>query len=136
MDSRYAAEKWIRNNIPAGAMIEVQGVQERYLPHILSEYHVVVKGAANEQRGPESTSEDVSAELVSQRNPDFILLGSLGNRADPENWHGERLLTYRKKLFGGELGYKVIARFETPSWLPSPRLTGTRPTFVLFGKSL
>jgi hypothetical protein len=135
MDSRYDVSKWMQENLKNGDTIEAQGILPRYLPHIPAGIKMVVTGGSEGPRGVEPISEEISIEALKKRNPDYILLGSLGNRSDPEKWKGERLILYREKLLNGDLGYAVLRRFETPSWVSRPRLTGMRPAFVLFGKA-
>lgn len=139
-DCRYQAEAWIKANIPAGATIETQVALERYLPHISGDYNISIKGQIMEQnpvvltiRGP--NLEELTAEALKERHPQYILLGSLGVAYDPENWQEPSLIKYRDALLGGKLGYRVIAKFETPHFVPYRQLAGTRPSFILLAKS-
>lgn len=133
-DSRYEAEAWIKAHIPPGATIESQLVPENYLPHISRDYKVSVKGLSGELNEI-PLPQEVSAEALGKRDPEYILLGSLGNAYDPENWQDGSLIEYRDSLLSGKLGYKVLAIFETPHFISYRQLTGTRPKLVLLAKS-
>lgn len=135
-DSRYQAESWIRSHIPIGSTIESQVALARYLPRISADYKITMIGQdkAHNEFGGEPLVESFTAEALANRNPHYILLGSLGDAYDPENWKDSRLISYREALLAGHLGYVLLKRFDTPHFIPYRQLTGTRPTFVLLGR--
>jgi hypothetical protein len=130
-DSRYQAESWIKANLPPGSRIESQVSHERLLPHISKEYKITLRGQS--EMGP--LPEELSAEALRKRDPQYILLGSLGFSHDPENWQDAKLTAYRDALLSGQLGYIVLAKFETPHFIPYRQLIGTRPAFILLAKA-
>jgi len=130
-DSRYQTEKWIMANIPSGSTIESQVSHERLLPHLSGAYLVYLKG---QDEGGRPIPADLSSEALRKRSPQYLLLGSFGFSGDPENWQDDQSIKYRSDLIGGKLGYKQLAKFETPYFLGSRLIVGTRPTFVLFGR--
>ncbi|MDJ0711384.1 MAG: glycosyltransferase family 39 protein [Woeseiaceae bacterium] len=134
-DSRYAMEDWIRDNLEPGSRIETQ-VQHRYLPHLVDDYAIDLVGNALDVITYDTIASELKPEALARRNPPYILvLENLGVTGDPARQRpaGRR---YFDKLLDGELGYDVLARFETPSLLDYRQVTaGTRPTSVLLGRA-
>ena len=130
-DSRYAMEAWIRENVPRGAIIESQ-VRERMLPYLSSDYDVRVAGNSENTITMAEVGDELTAGALAARNPDYVLvLRDLGVTGDPAGWDDPSLVRYFEMLMDGQLGYRTVAEFRTPSALPFRQIPGTSPTSIL-----
>lgn len=134
-DSRYEIERWIRANVPAGARIESQ-IQQRYLPRLADSYRLEIVGNSMDIVTYDVVSADLTADALRQRAPDYVLvLHGVGVTGDPTTMRGEAPGEYFAALLGGELGYRIVADFETPSLLPYKQVTsGTHPRSILLAR--
>jgi hypothetical protein len=131
-DSRYEAERFIRENIPAGTVIESH-ILEKFLPRISKDYSISVKGWNDKN---ELVPEELKENALSERNPDYIIvLKELGISGDPETESNHDVKNFYKSLFDGMLGYRVLKAFKTPHFISHPHIKGTRPTVYIFSKS-
>lgn len=135
-DSRYAMESWLRTNIAAGSSVESQ-VQPRYLPHIADSYEVTTAANAFSAIDYELLANELTAEGLGNRNPDYVLvLKGVHLTGDPDKQDNPALHKYYADLLDGRLGYEVIARFETPRYLPLRQITaGIQPESILLGRA-
>lgn len=127
-DSRYDAERWLVENVPPSATIEVYQ-RRTYLPRFSGPWRV--------RKIP---FEELTTEKFLERSPDFVVISSAGKRGivakfvDPEDTEKERprrvarrgssgeVVAYEyldNKLFlealeKGCLGYEVVAEFRRP----------------------
>jgi Dolichyl-phosphate-mannose-protein mannosyltransferase len=130
-DSRHQAETWMRNHIASGATIEALISHERLLPHISKDWMVSLCGQDEAGR---PIPADLSAAGLNSRNPQYIVLLSLGFSGDIENWQFPDLIKYRTALLEGKLGYRVLAQFQTPYFIPFRLITGTRPRVTVLSR--
>jgi len=135
-DSRYAMEAWVRNNVEPGSKIETQ-IQTRYLPHLSDQYDIDLVGNSLNVFTYDVISSELSAQALEQRNPEYILiLKGLGVTGDPARMSGPAA-DYFDALINEELGYELLAQFETPSFLRYKQVTaGTRPTSYFLARKL
>jgi hypothetical protein len=133
-DSRNAMEDWIRGNVAEGRTIE-SPVRKRLLPHIADAYDVRVIGNSGDSITGLAVPEELTATALAERNPDYILfLEGLGVTGDPDGWQQPDLATYYETLLAGDLGYRIVADFETPHFLPFRQIPGTRPRSILLAR--
>jgi 4-amino-4-deoxy-L-arabinose transferase-like glycosyltransferase len=135
-DSRYALERWVRENVPAGTTIE-SSTQARYLPRLADRYRYSVVGNSFDPISYALLANDLTRERLEERQPPYILvLSDVGLSGDPNRVSEPELRAYYDALLGGRLGYAEVARFETPTWLPYRQLTvGTQPTAILLKRN-
>jgi len=134
-DSRQAMADWIHTNVDRGSTIESQ-VRERMLPHISAGYDVSVAGNSFNTITMSEIEEDLTPAALASRNPDYILImEGLGVTGDPEGWATPSLQSYYQDLAGGRLGYKKVAEFKTPHFIPFRQIPGTRPRSILLARS-
>lgn len=134
-DSRYAMANWIRSNVAPGAVIEAQ-VRQRMLPYISTDYEVRVAGNSGDAITMQAIESELTETALVTRNPDYILiLQGLGVTGDPTGWDTPGLRAYYRGLSDGSFGYKQVARFDTPHFLPFRQIPGTRPTSILLARS-
>lgn len=102
-DSRYAAEKWMRHNIPREAVIGL-AVWRVYAPR--------VEGYRWIQLKPISLRK---FQALSSK-PDFVIINTeFSRRSRPGKARGQ----FFQEFYRGKKAYKVVFRFRTPlSWLP------------------
>lgn len=135
-DSRYAMASWVRANVPEYSAIESQ-TQPRYLPRLADRYDYTTVGNSFHAVSYHLVGDELSAAALAARAPDFVMvLESSGLSGDPERTSDPQLREYFRGLLSGEMGYEVVARFATPSYLRFLQITaGTRPTTVLLRRS-
>ncbi len=135
-DSRYAMEHWVRASVPAGATIE-SSTQARYLPRLADTYRYVVVGNSFSATRYNLLESDLTLEALHARTPDYVLvLADSWLSGDPKRVEEPGIRAYYDALLKGAAGYEVVARFETPTWLPYRQITaGTQPTCVLLRRS-
>lgn len=135
-DSRYAMEAWIRRNVAPGAIIESQ-IQQRYLPRLADVYRLVVAGNSMNVITYDVLPTELTPEALRARNPDYVLvLKGIGITGDPDRMQRPQLQRYYAELLTGALGYRVLAQFDTPSFLPYRQVTaGTQPTAILLARA-
>jgi 4-amino-4-deoxy-L-arabinose transferase-like glycosyltransferase len=133
-DSRYAMEDWIRANVAEGRTIE-SPVRKRLLPRVADAYDVRVVGNSGDSITGLAVPEELTATALAKRSPDYILvLEGLGVTGDPAGWEQPVLLAYYEALLAGDLGYRIVADFETPHFLPFRQIPGTRPRSILLAR--
>ena len=127
-DSRYPMAEWVRKNIEPGSRIETQ-VQTRYLPHLSDQYKIDVVGNSLDVITYDVIASELSEQALKRRDPDYILvLQGLGITGDPARMSAPER-DYFDALLNEKLGYRVLAKFETPSFLSYKQITaGTQPT--------
>lgn len=135
-DSRYALERWVRANVPAGTTIE-SSTQARYLPRLSDRYRYSVVGNSFDPVSYALLANELTLERLEARSPPYILvLSDVGLSGDPGRVTEPELREYYGALIGGRSGYAEVARFETPTWLPYRQLTvGTQPTAILLKRN-
>ena len=135
-DSRYAMERWVRASVPAGATIE-SSTQARYLPRLSDRYRYAIVGNSFSATRYNLLGTDLTPAALRQRAPDYVLvLSDSWLSGDPTRVEEPNVRAYYAALLAGAAGYEVVARFETPSWLPYRQITaGTQPTCVLLRRT-
>lgn len=131
-DSRLAMEQWVRQNVPPGATIE-SSTQARYLPRLSDAYRYSIVGNSFSATRYNLLSTDLTLEALRVRAPDYVLvLSDSWLSGDPTRVEEPQIRAYYDALLAGQASYDVVARFETPSWLPYRQITaGTQPTSIL-----
>ena len=130
-DSRYQTASWIKKHIPRGASIE-SFTKLRYLPRITGEYNISVIGHTG---GFFMNSDAFNEKALKSRDPQYILIQEgQGITGDPERFEDPVIIEYYKNLISGRMGYEIIAKFETPHFIPFRQIHGTRPTCILLEK--
>lgn len=135
-DSRYALERWVRDNVPTGTIIE-SSTQARYLPRLSDRYRYSVVGNSFDAVSYALLANELTLERLEARSPPYILvLSDVGLSGDPGRVTEPALREYYGALLGGRSGYSEVSRFETPTWLPYRQLTvGTQPTSILLKRN-
>ncbi len=134
-DPRYAAEAWLHQHAAANAHVETYQ-HLTYLPRFGPEL-VVVQVPLQER---------TSAQFQ-QRQPDFVVLSS-GGRAGltaryRQDWQPGRSIAVESDsaqafvaaLRSEQLGYKVVARFHTPTYWITPRINSLDPEIIVFARA-
>jgi hypothetical protein len=131
-DSRYQAEAWMRQELPAGARGEVYQKQT-YLPRPQAHTQVALVPPAER-----------SIAALETRRPDFLVLSSSSRKSISHVWNpdwrttgdllvalpeAERMLN---ALAAGELPYRRAAHFAQQPRLIRPRLTGLCPEITIW----
>jgi len=131
-DSRYAMDRWVRATVPAGATIE-SSTQARYLPRLSDTYRYAIVGNSFSATRYNLLGTNLTLEALRARAPEYVLvLSESWLSGDPTRVEEPQIRAYYDALLKGEAGYAVVARFETPTWLPYRQITaGTQPTSVL-----
>lgn len=131
-DSRYAMERWVRENVPAGATIE-SSTQARYLPRLSDRYRYSIVGNSFSATRYNLLGNELTPAALRTRAPDYVLvLADSWLSGDPTRVSEPQIREYYAALLAGEAGYEVVARFATPTWLPYRQITaGTQPTSIL-----
>lgn len=114
-DPRYQAEKWLRDNVPAGASLELYGNRSE-LPRIESQWKAIV---LNDNDPPHSdvnlTAAIVQEALFAERSADFLIVSELylDNylRRDGTPKGTTHVGHFFKTLWDGGHGYSQIAHF-------------------------
>lgn len=131
-DSRYAAEAWMRDHLPAGARGEAYQ-KPTYLPRP-QPGTTLVRVAAAER----------SLAGLEQRRPDFLVLSSESRKSITHVWNpdwrttGDLLVllpeadVFLKRLKAGELPYRQAAVFRQQPRLLRPRITGLCPEIAVY----
>ena len=135
-DSRYAMERWVRTHVPAGATIE-SSTQARYLPRLSDRYRYAIVGNSFSATRYNLLGAELTLDALRARAPDYVLvLSDSWLSGDPARVEEPAIRAYYAALLGGTAGYQVVARFDTPTWLPYRQITaGTQPTCVLLRRS-
>jgi hypothetical protein len=115
LDSRYAAESWMAQSIPPGAIIGTNG-DPTYLPRLPPGVRAV------------SVELDHNGVVSAGEPPDFLVLSSAFYRRYLRHADTRPVL---RKLFGGHLGYEHVATFHRRG-LPATELIPTlNPRIVI-----
>lgn len=132
LDSRYRMEEYIAEHVPSDAIIE-SPTQIRYLPRIASPERYRVVGNSFSAVSYSLVADELTASGLAERRPDYVLiLANTGLSGDPDRLGAGAIRSYFESLLAGELGYEVVARFETPYRLRFRQVTsGTTPTSIL-----
>lgn len=126
-DSRYAAAEWLSAHSTAGTKIEYFGPASK-LPAL---QYGVVTTQATEYHGmyvqPQVDEAKVQEILASwqERNPDYVLLIPDHTNLQPIPYSHTVPPQLYERMMRGELDYKLVAFFQTPSlfpWLGQPLL--------------
>jgi 4-amino-4-deoxy-L-arabinose transferase-like glycosyltransferase len=131
-DSRYALAAWIDDNVPPGSTIESQ-TQARYLPRLHGRHSYRVVGNSFDAVNYALRGAELTPEALARRAPDYVLvLADSSVSGDPARARDRDVQQYFTDLLQGRAGYEIVARFETPTWLPYRQITaGTQPTSIL-----
>ena len=143
-DSRHAMESWVRANVPEGATIEAY-TQARYLPRLSDRYHYNVVANSFSAVSYDLVGKELSVEALAGRMPDYVMiLEDSGLSGDPQRLSKgssgstsaqSAIVHYFEELMGQRAGYALVARYETPTWLPWRQVTaGTQPTTLLYAR--
>jgi hypothetical protein len=105
-DPRYAAEKWIGEQMPAGA--RVLAVEPGYsLPRLPKSMAVTYRDLWDFHGNQVADITDVRA--------DYVIVGmSIPRRARTEHWKVDRVKNVDVDAFLTERGYREVASFKTP----------------------
>ncbi len=150
-DGRYAAERWIVENVKEGATIEVYQ-RPTYLPRIPGSYVV---------RNIDFAERDVDS--FQQRRPDYVVLSSAGisgvsveykedwasDDVAPEDYEpsqigpGGEVMNYARRgntdfldrLTAGSLGYVEAARFHVNPWIDRPLIQSLNPEIKIYKRA-
>jgi 4-amino-4-deoxy-L-arabinose transferase-like glycosyltransferase len=135
-DSRYAMEQWIRANVAQGTTIEAY-TQARYLPRLADHYRYQVIGNAYSATSYNLRGNELTLGALELRAPAYIMvLTGVQLTGDPARIEEPEIRDYFTALLGGNAGYEVVARFETPSWLSYRQITsGTQPDTILLKRT-
>jgi MFS family permease len=133
-DPRYRAEEWLRAHAPVDAHVEVYQ-RPTHLPRF-STAERVVRVPLRERTVP----------LFEERRPDLVVLSS-GGRAGliaqhPHDWQRgepvmvdfERAKEFFARLRDGQLGYRRVARFHTPTRWVECQIESLNPEITIFGR--
>jgi 4-amino-4-deoxy-L-arabinose transferase-like glycosyltransferase len=131
-DSRYAMERWVRANVAERSTIESQ-TQPRYLPRLGDRFNYATVGNSFDAVSYELLGGELTPAGLQSRSPPYVMiLMASGLSGDPQRTDEPRLRQYFSALVDGSLGYDVVARFQTPNYLPFRQITaGTQPTTIL-----
>jgi 4-amino-4-deoxy-L-arabinose transferase-like glycosyltransferase len=131
-DSRYALAAWIEENVPPGTAIESQ-TQARYLPRLHGRQSYSIVGNSFDAVNYALRGAELTAETLARRAPEYVLvLADSSVSGDPARARDRDVQEYFTNLLEGRAGYEVVARFETPTYLPYRQITaGTQPTSIL-----
>jgi hypothetical protein len=141
-DSRFAMEHWVREHVAPGATIEAY-TQARYLPRLADTYRYSIVANSFDAQAYELQADALTAQALRQRSPDYVMvLQDSWLSGDPGRIDAGRVpgpaqaRRYFDDLLAGRAGYDVVAKFETPTWLPYRQITsGTQPTSVLLARA-
>jgi len=122
-DSRVAMENWMRTHVPRGVRVESQ-IQVRYLPRLADWVTYEIVGNRYDAIDYALEAAAFDAASLRQRDPDYILmLENSRLTGDPTQQTDPRIIDYFLKLKAGMLGYREVAAFDTPNFLPFPQVT-------------
>jgi hypothetical protein len=141
-DSRFAMEDWVRENVPPGATIESY-TQARYLPRLADRYRYSIVANSFDAQAYELQTAALSTQALADRSPDYVLVlrdswlsGDPGRIDAAQSTSARQARRYFDDLLAGRAGYRVVAKFETPTWLPYRQVTsGTQPTSILLARA-
>jgi hypothetical protein len=134
-DARDTMATWIYENVPKGSTIEAH-VRERMLPHISADYRVAVTGNSENSITMAEVLDELTPTSLAARDPDYVLIvRDLGVTGDPAGWEQTELVSYYRKLIDGDLGYEIVASFDTPNFVPFRQIPGTGPNVILLERS-
>jgi hypothetical protein len=134
-DSRYQAERWLKNHAAAASSIETYQ-KAAYLPRLSGFDHSEVP---LEQR---------TLEGIEHRHPDFIIISSAARKGITHRWNpdwrqGHTLLipgsgapAFLDALEHERLPYHRVARFAQRPILLRPRITSLCPEISIFERAL
>jgi hypothetical protein len=136
-DSRVSMANWIRQNVQPGSVIE-SSTQIRYLPRIEDRYDYSIVGNSLDSVSYRLLADDLTAARLKERSPQYILvLLDSGLSGDPARDRRPAVRDYYDALLSERLGYRVVADFATPTWLPWRQITsGTQPRSVLLRRTI
>lgn len=130
-DSRYRAERWIKENLPVGTKIE-SNVLEKFLPRVSDLYEISVKGVDEYNK---EVPEELSSDALRERDPQYIIIvKGIGVSGDPNTMEDLGVEQYYRDLFNENLGYTILASFKTPNFLSFRQIVATNPTCTILGK--
>jgi hypothetical protein len=130
-DSRYAAEEWMRSNLPATSVVETYQ-KSVYLPRF----------TGVEQRAVPLAERTIDG--LMQRRPDFIVISSAAKKGITSRWNpdwrqGNTLLAHLPgatafidALEGERLPYRRVARFTQTPRLLRVRITSLCPEISIY----
>jgi hypothetical protein len=141
-DSRIAMEAWVRAHVAPGATIESY-TQARYLPRLANQYRYSIVANSFDAQAYELQTDALTTQALRNRSPDYVLVlqdswlsgdpGRIDIGRAPGSSQARR---YFDDLLAGRAGYNVVAKFETPTWLPYRQITsGTQPTSILLARA-
>jgi Dolichyl-phosphate-mannose-protein mannosyltransferase len=135
-DSRFAMAEWVERHVPAGATIESQ-TQARYLPRLAHRYRYSIVGNSFDAVSYALRNDELTQAALARRRPDYVLVMlDSGVSGDPNRSRDPAVREYFENLLEGRAGYREVARFTTPTWLPYRQITaGTQPTSVLLARN-
>jgi hypothetical protein len=134
-DSRYQAERWLKNHAAAASTIETYQ-KAVYLPRLSAFDH---REVPLEQR---------TLDGIAERRPDFIIISSAAKKGVTHRWNpdwrqGHKLLlpepgasAFLDALERGRLPYRRVARFEQRPLLLRLRITSLCPEISIFQRTL
>jgi hypothetical protein len=133
-DSRYQAERWMAEHLPAGGRGEFYQ-KPVYLPRFDSRWNVAAVPIAER-----------SVEGVRARRPDFVVLSSASRRSITHIWNPDwrttrsllaprpQAIRFLAALEKGELGYAPAARFSQRPRLIRSRITSIAPEITIYAR--
>ncbi len=138
-DSRYAAERWLAEHTRPGAIVETltPPTLYNYYPRFPSCVKVrgsrLEAGTAWDVRVPSRDRVQMPNLYSGRGDPDYIVLSEIWYYRfleDPETREAEVL----RELFRGDLGYRAVAYFYTPTLVPIRELF-MNPRILIFEKA-
>jgi hypothetical protein len=117
-DSRYAAERWVREHVAADALVGLHG-EATYLPRVLPPVRT-----EQVEIGPDG--------VIANELPDYLILSAAYYvrffRAVGRFTYAGPMVT---KLLAGEVGYQPVARFDQPYLSATALIPTVSPRIVI-----
>jgi hypothetical protein len=129
-DPRYAAERWLQENLSEGAIVETFAPRDTFFKHYPRFPSWVKVRSSKLEAGTQWEIRETKPEkkmlpnlYAGRETPDYVIFSSYWYerllRPEAENTEQARIL---KDFFEGRTGYALVATFATPTFVPMDHL--------------
>jgi hypothetical protein len=135
LDSRLLAERWMAQNIPPGATVDVITNHEGYAPRVPEGRTARLMRTLSREMAPAERFEEAARGYPAEASDWLVLTSSFYERfLEHPGQHPERTRFFRD-LLEGHAGFSVVARFRQTGWLRPPADEFVDPEIVLLRRT-